>query len=86
MSPATLSQTISLTGRGVHDDRVRLHGKVAPTTMPIDKVRAGMETLAHTQPIVGWKTYARLLRSGWRLDDHEAGAPQVGEPFVRGSR
>ena len=83
MSPAALDETRRLATAACHDDRVRLHGKVVPTDGPIDAVLAGMEVLAHSQPLVGWKTYTHKLGPGWWLDDHEAGAPAVGEPFIR---
>src|SRR5207302_6861957 len=83
LSPAVMRETRRLSGVLCHDDRVLLHGKVAPTAQPLDQVLAGMEQLAHAMPIVGWKTYTHLLGHGWWLDDHDAGAPRVGEAFIR---
>jgi predicted TIM-barrel fold metal-dependent hydrolase len=66
-----------------HDDRLILHGKVAPSRGAPEAALAGMEQLAHEHPIAGWKTYTHLVGPGWWLDDHEAGAPRVGEAFIR---
>lgn len=83
LSPAVMEETRRLTHAVCHDDRLVLHGKVAPTHAPIDSVLAGMEALVHEHPIVGWKTYTHLVGAGWWLDDHDARAPQVGEAFIR---
>jgi predicted TIM-barrel fold metal-dependent hydrolase len=83
LSPAVMAETRRLLGMLCHDDRVLLHGKVAPTTASLPVVLAGMEELAHRLPIVGWKSYTHLLGPGWWLDDHQASAPQVGEAVIR---
>ena len=83
LSPAVMRETRRVAGIVCHDDRVLLHGKVAPTARPLPEVLAGMEQLAHEMPIVGWKSYTHLLGPGWWLDDHEPGAPRVGEAFIR---
>jgi predicted TIM-barrel fold metal-dependent hydrolase len=83
LSPAVMEETTRLAGVVCHDERVLLHGKVAPTTAPLDEVLAGMEALTHAHKIVGWKTYTHLLGPGWWLDDHDRGAPAVGEAVIR---
>jgi predicted TIM-barrel fold metal-dependent hydrolase len=83
MSPAALAEARRLGGAVCHDDRVLLHGKVAPTAASLDDVLAGMETLAGTMPLVGWKTYTHKVGPGWWLDDHEADAPAVGASVIR---
>ena len=83
LSPEVMEVTRRLAGMLCHDDRVLLHGKVAPTARPLPEVLAGMERLAASHPIVGWKTYTHLVGPGWWLDDHQAGAPAVGEAFIR---
>src|SRR5437879_4604906 len=57
LSPEVMEVTRRLAGMLCHDDRVLLHGKVAPTARPLPEVLAGMERLAASHPIVGWKTY-----------------------------
>ena len=83
LSPTVMREARRLAGVVCHDDRLLLHGKVAPTTRPLPEVLAAMEALAHAMPIVGWKTYTHLVGPGWWLDDHDSGAPQVGEAFIR---
>jgi predicted TIM-barrel fold metal-dependent hydrolase len=83
LSPAVMRETRRVAGAVCHDDRLLLHGKVAPTTRSLPEVLAGMEELASAMPIVGWKTYTHLVGPGWWLDDHDAGAPKVGEAFIR---
>ncbi len=83
LSPAVMAETRRLAGALCHDDRVLLHGKVSPTTQPLRRILAGMEQLAAAQPIVGWKTFTHLLGPGWWLDDHDPGAPQVGDAIIR---
>lgn len=77
LSPKVMRLTKRVAGVLCHDDRVLLHGKVAPTARPLPEVLAGMEQLVATQPIVGWKTYTHLLGPGWFLDG------QVGEAVLR---
>ena len=83
LSPRVMRLTKRISGVLCHDDRVLLHGKVAPTTRPLPEVLSGMEQLAAAQPIVGWKTYTHLLGPGWFLDDHDRSAPQVGDAILR---
>ncbi|MEP7055855.1 MAG: amidohydrolase family protein [Actinomycetota bacterium] len=83
LSPAVMKETRRLAGVLCHDDRVLLHGKVSPTTQPLARTLAGMEQLVAMQPIVGWKTFTHLLGPGWWLDDHDSGAPQVGDAVIR---
>jgi hypothetical protein len=50
-----------------------------------------MEDVARSHPIRAWKTFTHFPDffdpggGAWWLDDHEAGLPQVGEPFIRKS-
>lgn len=83
LSPAVMAETRRLAGALCHDNRVLLHGKVSPTTQPLPRILAGMERLAATQPIVGWKTFTHLLGPGWWLDDHDRASPQVGDAVIR---
>ena len=83
LSPRVMEETRRLTGAVCHDNRVLLHGRVAPSNGSLEAALAGMEALAHAHPIVGWKTYTHLIGPGWWLDDHDAGAPKVGEAFIR---
>jgi predicted TIM-barrel fold metal-dependent hydrolase len=83
LAPAVMDVTRRLVGTLCHDDRVLLHGKVAPTARSLPEVLAGMERLVASHPVVGWKTYTHLVGPGWWLDDHDARAPAVGEAFIR---
>jgi predicted TIM-barrel fold metal-dependent hydrolase len=83
LSPTVMRETRRLAGAVCHDDRVLLHGKVAPTAQPLAEVLVGMTELVSAMPIVGWKTYTHLVGPGWWLDDHDGRAPQVGEAFIR---
>ncbi len=64
------------------DGRVLLHGGVQPTYGPAGQQIDGMAALVQTHPIVGWKIYTHAPGAGWWLDDHDGGAPQVGEAFL----
>ncbi|HMC43649.1 MAG TPA: amidohydrolase family protein, partial [Acidimicrobiales bacterium] len=83
LSPRVMEETRRVARALCHDDRLILHGKVAPSRGAPEAALAGMEQLAHEHPIAGWKTYTHLVGPGWWLDDHEAGAPRVGEAFIR---
>jgi predicted TIM-barrel fold metal-dependent hydrolase len=64
------------------DGRVLLHGGVQPTVGAAGAQIAGMQRLRAEHPIVGWKVYTHAPGAGWWLDDHDAGAPRVGEAFL----
>ena len=64
------------------DGRVLLHGGVQPTFGPAGAQLDGMAALRRDHGIVGWKVYTHAPGDGWWLDDHDAGAPRVGEAFL----
>jgi predicted TIM-barrel fold metal-dependent hydrolase len=66
-----------------HDDRLLIHGEAFPTHFPLPQALDAMEQMRHAYPLAGWKVYTHLPGPPWWLDDHEAGAPQVGEAFIR---
>ncbi len=72
-----------LADRVCGDGRVLLHGGVQPTSGPAGAQIEGMAGLRADHPIVGWKVYTHAPGAGWWLDDHDAGAPQVGNDLLR---
>jgi hypothetical protein len=64
------------------DGRVLLHGGVQPTVGPRGAQIEGMADLVAQHPIKAWKVYTHAPGQGWWLDDHDAGAPQVGHDFL----
>jgi predicted TIM-barrel fold metal-dependent hydrolase len=71
------------------DDRVLLHAQALPNVGRIEAALAGMEEIAHDDPIVAWKTFTHFPDAffgdgnGWWLDDHDPELRQVGERFIR---
>jgi hypothetical protein len=65
-----------------HDERVLLHGGVQPTVGPPGMQIDGMSALVRDHPIGAWKIYTHAPGPGWRLDDGDASASQVGESFL----
>jgi hypothetical protein len=65
---------------------------VLPNVGSLESVLDGMEDAARRYPIRAWKTFTHFPDffdpggGAWWLDDHEAGLPAVGEPFLRKSR
>ena len=64
------------------DKRLLLHGQALPAYGAIDAQLAAMDTLVATHPIAAWKIYTHAPGRGWYLDDHEGGAPRVGNAFL----
>jgi uncharacterized protein len=67
------------------DGRVLIQGEAFPTTGPTEEVLDGMSALAASHDIVAWKTYTHVGQ-GWFLDDHDPGAPAVGQAFIDRAR
>jgi uncharacterized protein len=63
------------------DGRLLLHGGVFPQLGALPAALDGMTALAAQHPIAAWKVYTHLPGRWW-LDDHEAGAPRVGNAFL----
>ncbi len=72
-----------LADRVCGDSRVLLHGGVQPTVGAAGAQIEGMAELRlGDYHVVGWKVYTHAPGAGWWLDDHESGAPPVGEAFL----
>jgi uncharacterized protein len=67
-----------LCGRG----RVILHGGVLPSVGDPQAALDGMIQLNDEHKIGAWKVYTHAGGPPWWLDDHEAGAAQVGTAFL----
>jgi predicted TIM-barrel fold metal-dependent hydrolase len=67
-----------LCGRG----RVLLHGGVLPSVGDPQAALDGMRELRDEHAIGAWKVYTHAGGDPWWLDDHEAGAVQVGTGFL----
>jgi predicted TIM-barrel fold metal-dependent hydrolase len=68
------------------DGRLLLHGGVFPQLGRPGAALDGMSALAQEHRLVAWKVYTHAPGPGWWLDDHEAGAPQVGQAFLTRAR
>src|SRR5205807_9532794 len=64
------------------DRRLLLHGQALPAYGSLDAQLAGMDALIADHPVAAWKIYTHAPGRGWYLDDHEGGAPQVGNAFL----
>ncbi len=91
LSPEIMFETRRIVEGLCRDERILLHGQVLPNVGSLDSVLQGMEDVARSHPIRAWKTFTHFPDffdpggGAWWLDDHEAGLPQVGEPFIRKS-
>jgi hypothetical protein len=89
LSPEIMFETRRIMEGLCRDERVLLHGQVLPNVGPLDSVLHGMEDTVDRYPVRAWKTFTHFPDffepggGGWWLDDHEAGLPAVGEPFIR---
>jgi len=88
ISPAIMDETRRVAEGLCQDERVLLHGQALPNLGRLDDELVAMEDVAGRYPIVAWKTFTHFPDlythdgSGWWLDDHERGLPQVGEAFL----
>jgi predicted TIM-barrel fold metal-dependent hydrolase len=91
LSPEIMFETRRIVEGLCRDDRIMLHGQVMPNLGTLESVLRGMEDTVRRYPIVAWKTFTHFPDffdpggGAWWLDDHEAGLPRVGEPFIRAS-
>ena len=83
LSPAIMAETRRVTEALCNDDRLLLHGQVAPSAGRPQASLDAMDKVLATHPVVAWKVYTHAGGPGWWLDDHEPDAPQVGEAFIR---
>lgn len=91
LSPQIMYETRRVVEGLCRDERILLHGQVMPNIGTLESVLRGMEDTVRRHPIVAWKTFTHFPDffdpggGAWWLDDHEAGIPAVGEPFIRAS-
>jgi predicted TIM-barrel fold metal-dependent hydrolase len=91
LSPEIMFETRRIVEGLCRDERVLLHGQVLPNIGSLESVLGTMEDTVRRYPIVAWKTFTHFPDffdpggGAWWLDDHEAGVPAVGEPFIRRS-
>ncbi len=91
LSPEIMFETRRIVEGLCRDERVLLHAQVLPNVGSLDSVLRGMREAAARHPIRAWKTFTHFPDffdpggGAWWLDDHEAGLPAVGEPFIRES-
>ncbi|HVE63187.1 MAG TPA: amidohydrolase family protein, partial [Mycobacteriales bacterium] len=84
LSIDVMAETRRVLGALCHDDdRLLLHAKVLPTNGSLAGALAGMREVAAKHPVAAWKMYTHLPGPGWWLDDHEPGAPVVGDAVIR---
>jgi hypothetical protein len=63
------------------DGRVLIQGHAVPNVGPIEGALESMSAVAAEHDISAWKVYTHA-GPGWFLDDHDPGAPAVGEAFL----
>jgi predicted TIM-barrel fold metal-dependent hydrolase len=91
LSPEIMFETRRIVDGLCRDERVLLHGQVLPNIGSLPSVLDAMQDTVRRYPIVAWKTFTHFPDffdpggGAWWLDDHEAGLPAVGEPFIRRS-
>jgi predicted TIM-barrel fold metal-dependent hydrolase len=89
LSPKIMDETRRVAEGLCQDDRVVLHALALPNVGPLQANLDAMEEGVRRYPIAAWKVfthYPDLYESsgkGWRLDDREAGLPEVGSAFIR---
>ena len=83
LSPAIMAETRRVTEALCNDNRLLLHGQVAPSAGRFPASLEAMDKVMATHPVAAWKVYTHAGGPGWWLDDHEPDAPQVGEAFIR---
>ena len=89
IAPAVSALTIDdmerarrVAARVCHDERLLLHGQALPAFGPLDAQLAAMDDLVADHSIAAWKIYTHAPGRGWYLDDHDGGAPRVGNAFL----
>jgi len=90
LSPQIMFETRRIVDGLCRDERILLHGQVLPNVGTLGSILSAMQDTARRYPIRAWKTFTHFPdffdgSGGWWLDDHEAGVPAVGEPFLRHS-
>jgi uncharacterized protein len=67
------------------DGRVLIQGHAVPDVGPLEVALAAMVEVAGAHRLSAWKVYTHAP-GGWALDDHDPGAPRVGEAFLQAAR
>ena len=67
------------------DGHVLIQGHAVPDVGPIEATVAAMEDVAASHELSAWKVYTHSP-SGWFLDDHDPGAPAIGQRFLDACR
>ena len=63
------------------DGRVLIQGHAVPDVGPLDAALAAMAEVAAAHDLCAWKVYTHAP-GGWYFDDHDPGAPQIGQAFL----
>jgi uncharacterized protein len=88
LSLAVMEETRRVAEALCGDDRVLVHGQALPNLGSPGANLEAMEGLVQRHRISAWKTFTHFPDgfgtpgTGWWLDDHEPGVPQVGERFI----
>ncbi|MBI2705239.1 MAG: amidohydrolase family protein [Actinobacteria bacterium] len=82
LNPDVMKKTVVAAEAACRDKRLLMQGEAHPSNGGVEGLQANMEQLRANAPVMAWKTYTHAGGPGWWLDDHDAGAPQVGEAFL----
>ncbi len=82
LSPEVMAETIRVGEELCGDGRVFMQAQTNPSAAPVEQLRESMARVAQDFPVTAWKAYCHAGGPGWFLDDHDPGAPQVGEAFL----
>jgi uncharacterized protein len=82
LAPDVMARTIDIADRVCGDPRVLMQGEAHPSDGPLEVMLADMAELSGRYRIGAWKVYTHMGGPGWYLDDHDPGAPQVGNAFL----
>jgi hypothetical protein len=63
-----------------------MHGQAIPQIGDLTARLAAMDELVRRYPVAAWKLYTHRPGPGWFLDDHDPGAPAVGQAFLDRAR
>jgi hypothetical protein len=82
LSPARMDEARRAADALCGDGRLLMHGQAVPQLGDLGARLDAMSALVEKYPIAAWKVYTHSPRPGWSLDDHDPGAPQVGQAFL----
>ena len=86
LNPEVMRKTIELSDRLCGAKRTLMQGEAHPSAGPLQGLLDNMSELRSTLPIGAWKCYTHAGGPGWRLDDADPSAPQVGQAFIDQAR